>query len=198
MVASQIVRPAVLEDPMLSCTSILGRFVYLGLCLCKSGSRKARMLNDAQVVRDLLFPYDDEPNADEIQQILIDLEALDLVTVTNGSIEIPAIATKPTKVAAPRNITRKSRTLVPDVFPVTDEMRQWAITNGITIDIDQATRDWHDWWKSEGMLKADWVATWRIGMKSRQRRFEAKRTEGSASSFLLAHVRGDLKEASNE
>ncbi len=75
----------------------------------------------------------------------------------------------------PEKQPRKKRaSLVPDDFPITDEMRTWARANGITISLEDATEDFLDYWRGEGKLKADWIATWRNGMKSRQARAQSR------------------------
>lgn len=92
-------------------------------------------------------------------------------------------------------LARKKRaSLVPDEFPITDKMRQWASENHITLNLEEATEEWLDFWRSEGSLKADWLATWRNGMKSRQARAANRVTVKPASNesqalFLLNKIR---------
>lgn len=59
---------------------------------------------------------------------------------------------------------------IPDNFVITDKMRGWAAGNVPGFDIDAELESWMDYWRGEGVRKADWVATWRNGMKSRAAR----------------------------
>lgn len=68
----------------------------------------------------------------------------------------------------------KKKTPVPEDFSITEKMRDWAAKNVPHFDIDSELEAWADYWKGEGELKADWVATWRNGMKSRNARFLLK------------------------
>ena len=83
---------------------------------------------------------------------------------------------------------------VPDEFPITDKMRTWAKANNITLNLEEATQDWLDFWRSEGTLKADWEATWRNGMRSRQKRAQLRVVKPASSfeaqtSFLLNKIK---------
>ena len=89
---------------------------------------------------------------------------------------------------------KKRASLVPDEFPVTDKMRTWAKANNITLNLEEATQDWLDFWRSEGTLKADWEATWRNGMRSRQKRAQLRVVKPASSfeaqtSFLLNKIK---------
>ena len=58
----------------------------------------------------------------------------------------------------------KRGTLVPDTFPVTDAMREWAIGQGYALDLERITAEFADYWRgvpgTKG-VKLDWTATWR-------------------------------------
>lgn len=59
----------------------------------------------------------------------------------------------------------KRGTRVPDTFPVTDAMREWAASEGFTnLDLDRVTAEFVDYWRgvpgAKG-VKVDWIATWR-------------------------------------
>lgn len=60
---------------------------------------------------------------------------------------------------------------IPDKFPITQEMLEWA-KNHKTVskidDLQDATDRWHDHWKSatgSRALSSDWQAVWRKGMR---------------------------------
>jgi uncharacterized protein YdaU (DUF1376 family) len=46
-------------------------------------------------------------------------------------------------------------------FSVTEEMRLWAAKEGYAGDIGKETESFVDFWLGEGVVKKDWVATWR-------------------------------------
>ena len=55
-------------------------------------------------------------------------------------------------------------------------MREWFDKQNFKhIAIEPATEQFIDYWKSEGKLKADWIATWRNGMK-KQEEWDSKKT----------------------
>jgi hypothetical protein len=62
-------------------------------------------------------------------------------------------------------VRRTGKTKVPENFEVTDRMREWAAEKTPGIDVDAATEQWADYWRSTGKLMSDWEATWRNGMK---------------------------------
>jgi hypothetical protein len=61
---------------------------------------------------------------------------------------------------------KKMKTKFPDDFVITDKMREWFESKQFrNIDIENATEAWVDHWRSCGKKMADWVATWRNGMR---------------------------------
>jgi hypothetical protein len=76
---------------------------------------------------------------------------------------VPKTVPKPNK--EPKSNLSCHKHVLPDDFQITREMRIWASNNVPTLDLDSATEEWADYWKGEGGKKADWVATWRNGMK---------------------------------
>ncbi len=60
---------------------------------------------------------------------------------------------------------RKRGRRIPDDFAITDDMRQWATTNGFAHhDLDKITAEFVDYWRGVAgakALKTDWPATWR-------------------------------------
>lgn len=62
-------------------------------------------------------------------------------------------------------IARTAGTRLPEPFPITDEMREWVATEGITVSQARAsTERFVDYWRGKpgkDGRKTDWVATWR-------------------------------------
>lgn len=58
---------------------------------------------------------------------------------------------------------RKPKTPAPEIFPVTDAMRQWARQHprGITVDLDAETEKFLNWNRQHDRRYSDWVAAWR-------------------------------------
>ncbi len=69
----------------------------------------------------------------------------------------------PEKPKAPRK--RATATQVPESFPITAEMREWAVENKIRVDLDAETAQFLDHFKGTGGRKIDWLATWRLWMR---------------------------------
>jgi hypothetical protein len=69
----------------------------------------------------------------------------------------------------PARKNRKSQTLIPENFEITDAMRQWFNEQNFQyISIETKTREFADYWRSKGESKADWEATWRNGMRKHE------------------------------
>jgi len=58
-----------------------------------------------------------------------------------------------------------SKTLLPDGFAITDDMRKWARTKIPCVDIDSEHENFCDYWKAHGKKMVDWVACWRVWMR---------------------------------
>lgn len=59
---------------------------------------------------------------------------------------------------------RKRGTRLPEPFMLTNEMREWAVAEVPTVDVEASTRKFVDYWRAETGQKAtklDWIATWR-------------------------------------
>lgn len=57
---------------------------------------------------------------------------------------------------------KRVRTAAPDSFDVTDEMAQWAVSEGLPAElVMKETEECLDHFRGEGKVKADWDATWR-------------------------------------
>jgi hypothetical protein len=58
-----------------------------------------------------------------------------------------------------------SKTLLPEDFQITPDMRKWAREKIPCMDIDGEHENFCDYWKAHGKKMADWVATWRVWMR---------------------------------
>ncbi len=68
----------------------------------------------------------------------------------------------------PRRADRATR--LPEVYPLTAEMREWAARRVPGLDLDFAHEEFCTYWRGEGKTKLDWFQTWQNGMlKSYQR-----------------------------
>ena len=57
------------------------------------------------------------------------------------------------------------KTLLPDGFSISQEMRAWARFKIPQVNIDAEHENFCDYWKAHGKKMADWVATWRVWMR---------------------------------
>lgn len=57
---------------------------------------------------------------------------------------------------------RQPATKVPESFDVTDEMAQWAVSEGLTAErVLPETAKFLDYFRGKGKTQSDWPATWR-------------------------------------
>lgn len=56
---------------------------------------------------------------------------------------------------------KRRGTTVPDIFPITDEMRAWATEAGIKSDLKRETYKFLDHYRAKDERRKDWVASWR-------------------------------------
>ena len=84
-----------------------------------------------------------------------------------------------------KNVKNKRiKTIVPDIFPITESMSSWFEGQGFkNIEIKNETQRFIDYWKSEGKLKADWMATWRNGMRNAEKWSSGKNKEDKSWQF---------------
>lgn len=67
------------------------------------------------------------------------------------------------------NDTRRRRgTPAPDIFGVSEQMRSWAATKGIIIDLDAETERFLDHHRAKGSKFQDWLGAWRNWMRKAQ------------------------------
>lgn len=85
---------------------------------------------------------------------------------------------------------------IPPDFKITDDMIAWFNGQNFRhIDIESATAEFIDYWKSEGKMKKDWMATWRNGMRNKEK--WSKRDSGKDDNedafkrFLQRHQADD-------
>jgi uncharacterized protein YdaU (DUF1376 family) len=69
----------------------------------------------------------------------------------------------------PRRRKQKAKpaeTLTPDLFPVTDEMREWATGKTPGVDVDVETELFLDKARAKGWTAVDWIAKWHTWMRN--------------------------------
>ncbi len=64
---------------------------------------------------------------------------------------------------------QKGKTALPQTFIVTDEMISWFKSQNYTFNIQTETDRFMDYWKANGGMKKDWVATWRNWMRNQEK-----------------------------
>ena len=64
---------------------------------------------------------------------------------------------------------------IPDDFTVTDEMKNWFAEKGFTLDLQEETEEFIEYWKSEGGKKKNWQLTWKNRMRDQQKRYGASK-----------------------
>jgi len=117
---------------------------------------------DSNQVSDPVTNEVTNPVRNQVRNPLPDPTRPDLLTSNEVSKNTPAKA------------GRGSR--LPEPFIVTSKMREWASEEVATINVDEATRSFVDYWRGRagaGGVKVDWVATWRNSLRS-----AAKREQG--------------------
>lgn len=57
------------------------------------------------------------------------------------------------------------KTLLPEKFAISDEMRSWARFKAPQVNIDAEHENFCDYWRAHGKKMADWVACWRVWMR---------------------------------
>ena len=64
----------------------------------------------------------------------------------------------------------KSPCEIPPDFEILPEMEQWFLDQNFQfIEIKSATDEFFDYWRSVGKKKKDWLATWRNGMRNKEK-----------------------------
>lgn len=76
-------------------------------------------------------------------------------TVVSGALPLADAPTPAPKGRA------KGATPTPDMFPITDEMRDWADENAPGVDVDHQTQRFLNRNRAEGKTYKDWLAAWR-------------------------------------
>ena len=98
----------------------------------------------------------------------------DSQALANSAIPIPNPIPIPTPIPKPeRKGSGMRRTGAPTEFPISDEMRNWALEAGFTdLDIHRETPAMLDHFRGKGEKKLDWIATWRNWLRN-SRKFGA-------------------------
>jgi len=73
------------------------------------------------------------------------------------------------------------KTILPDPFPLTDDLRQWANVKVPTLDIDYYHEEFCDHWYANGKMMKSWKHTWQNWMR--------RTDNGSAPGVWLDKVR---------
>jgi hypothetical protein len=81
------------------------------------------------------------------------------------------------------------RTRVPEPFLITDEMRAWAQSKSITLDLDSETEQFLDYHRGKGTVGKDWTATWRTWMRNAQKWSRGSPARSSNTEDHLALIR---------
>jgi hypothetical protein len=64
----------------------------------------------------------------------------------------------------------KTKSLIPNDFKIDESMLEWFNNENFQyIEIKSATDEFIDYWKSKGGMKKDWIATWRNGMRLKEK-----------------------------
>jgi len=85
----------------------------------------------------------------------------------------PPIPQPPTSLSAPPARDRKTGTRMPDPFPVSAEMVDWARRECPHVDVKRETERFADYWRGKAGKdgrKLDWAATWRNWMRTAEDR----------------------------
>lgn len=108
--------------------------------------------------------------------------------------------------AAPR--TKKTGTRIPEPFPVTPEMVEWASTECPLVDGKYETAQFCDYWAAKSganAVKLDWGRTWKTWMRKAQKTAEERRPSNVVAirskqaeqqdMFSAAYARAAAREA---
>lgn len=62
-----------------------------------------------------------------------------------------------------------NKTLIPENFSISSEMRSWASKKVPFVNIEEQHEQFCDYWRAHGKKMMDWVATWRNWMRNSPR-----------------------------
>jgi ribosome biogenesis GTPase A len=57
-------------------------------------------------------------------------------------------------------------TKIPEHFPITEDMKSWALENKITVDLETETIQFVDHFSSKGEAREEWLPAWRFWMRN--------------------------------
>ncbi len=78
------------------------------------------------------------------------------------------------------NGERPRKTRAPAELAISDELRAWAIENGITANLEAETAHMLDHFKGKGETRLDWNATWRTWMRN-SKKFNGRNGNGNGN-----------------
>ena len=56
-------------------------------------------------------------------------------------------------------------------------MKNWFAEKGFTLDLQEETEEFIEYWKSEGGKKKNWQLTWKNRMRDQQKRYGASKAK---------------------
>jgi hypothetical protein len=69
-----------------------------------------------------------------------------------------------------KKILKEKGSFIPDDFTITEEMKSWFKTQNFKYcKLESQTDEFIDYWKGVAGKKSDWVATWRNGMRQKEK-----------------------------
>lgn len=101
---------------------------------------------------------------------------------SSSSASSPSSSTE--KKEKPSASPKKKATQIPDFFPVTEGMIEWAKAEAPLIDAIAETDRFKDYYLGTGKAQKDWIATWRNWMRNAQER----RGNGTQRSYGKPNV----------
>ena len=84
-----------------------------------------------------------------------------------------------------------SKTLLPDGFAITQDMRIWARAKVPGFDIDAEHENFCDYWRAHGKKMADWVATWRCWMRRAPEFARGRGNQRPMAAVEMPYERGE-------
>lgn len=126
----------------------------------------------------------------------------DASSIPNGNAEpdansMPREKERERTTEAKASVPRKRGKRIPDDFAITEEMREWGRTNCPTVDGQQETTKFINYWQAKAgrdATKLDWVATWRNWMLNAKERQPAAKPDATENARRIMQMGRDLQE----
>ena len=83
------------------------------------------------------------------------------------------------------------KTLLPDPFPITPEMRAWARFKVPHVNIDNEHENFCDYWRAHGKRMCDWTACWRVWMRRSPEFARGMRNARPVAQVEMPYERGE-------